>query len=138
MRAAILTAAPDVRRRAAAGLLGMALTLHDLEEAAGYPLTRPTLMSFWPAAPTAQAFWVALAVVTVGGLAVTAWAGSGTASAGKLTMLRAVAVVLLANVLVPHVPAAVVLGGYAPGVVTAVLVNLPVSVLALRLLSHLD
>ena len=37
------------------------------------------------------------------------------------------AAVMLVNVLVPHVPAAIALGGYAPGVVTAVLVNLPYS-----------
>jgi hypothetical protein len=38
------------------------------------------------------------------------------------------AAVMLVNVVVPHVPAAVALGGYAPGVVTAVLVILPYSI----------
>lgn len=39
---------------------------------------------------------------------------------------------MLVNVVVPHVPAALFAGGYAPGVVTAVLVSLPVSLLYLR------
>jgi hypothetical protein len=42
---------------------------------------------------------------------------------------------MLANVVVPHVPAAIVFHGYAPGVVTAVLINLPVmSILVIRML----
>jgi hypothetical protein len=36
------------------------------------------------------------------------------------------------NVFVPHLPAAWVLGGYAPGVVTAVAIQLPFSVFFLR------
>jgi hypothetical protein len=42
-------------------------------------------------------------------------------------------VAVLVNVLVPHVPAAIMFRGYAPGVVTAVLVNLPVLALLTRL-----
>jgi len=34
-------------------------------------------------------------------------------------------VAVLVNVVVPHVPVAIVFRGYAPGVVTAVLINLP-------------
>ena len=33
---------------------------------------------------------------------------------------------MLVNVVVPHIPAAIIFRGYAPGVVTAVLINLPV------------
>lgn len=134
MRPTILGADPDTRRRAAAGLLAAALTLHDLEEALGYPLTRPVLLRSWPAAPPVEAFWAALAVVTGVGVAAAAWAAYGPSSPVKRGVLRAIAAILLINVLVPHVPAAVILGGYAPGVVTAVAVNLPLCLLALRLL----
>jgi hypothetical protein len=42
-------------------------------------------------------------------------------------------VAMLANVFIPHVPASLVFRSYTPGVVTAVLINLPVmSVLATR------
>lgn len=121
-------------RRRAAVLLGTALTLHDLEEAVGYPFARPKVLELWPGAPPAEAFWIALALVTAAGVLAALWAGLGAASGAKTGVLRGIAVVLLANVLVPHVPAAIVLGGYAPGVATAVLVNLPMCLVALRLL----
>jgi hypothetical protein len=122
------------RRGRAAALLAAALTLHDLEEAVGYPLTRPKLLALWPAAPATAAFWAALAGVTVAGVLAALWAGSGAASGAKTAILRTIGWVLLVNVLAPHVPAAFVLGGYAPGAVTAVLVNVPVCIVALRLL----
>ena len=125
---------PDARRGWAAALLAAALTLHDLEEAVGYPAIRPAILEVLPSAPPPEAFWASLAVVTAGGLLAVLWAGSGRVSGAKALTLRAIAGVLLVNVLVPHVPAAIVLGGYAPGVVTAVVVNLPACVLALRLL----
>jgi hypothetical protein len=40
--------------------------------------------------------------------------------------------IFLVNVFVPHVPAALLAGGYAPGVVTAVAVNLPFGILYFR------
>lgn len=132
--AGLFPASPDARRRRAAGLLAAALALHDAEEAFAYPRLRPAILEIIPFAPPAAASWAALAVVTLAGVAAAAWAGRGPASAGKMAVLRAIAAILLVNVLVPHVPAAVVLGGYAPGVITAVALNLPAAVLALRLL----
>lgn len=124
--AGFTSAPPDVRRRRAAALLAAALALHDLEEALGFPLTRAKVVALWPATPAPAAFWMALAAVTALGLLAALWAGSGPASGAKVATLRTIAWVLLVNILVPHVPAALVLGGYAPGVVTAVAVNLPV------------
>jgi Protein of unknown function with HXXEE motif len=40
--------------------------------------------------------------------------------------------VFLANVFIPHIPAMILFGGYAPGGITAVLVNLPLTILALK------
>ena len=129
-----LDALPDTRRRRAAGLLAAVLVLHDLEEAVAYPRMRPAVLEVVPFVPPASVFWAALAVVTLAGVAAAAWAGRGAASVGKTAVLRTIAIILLANVLIPHVPAAVVLGGYAPGVITAVALNLPAALLALRLL----
>ncbi|HSQ19544.1 MAG TPA: HXXEE domain-containing protein [Blastocatellia bacterium] len=43
-------------------------------------------------------------------------------------------IAMLTNVFVPHVTAAILLRGYSPGLVTAVLINLPVmSILAIRM-----
>jgi hypothetical protein len=132
--AGFFPASADARRRRAAGLLAAALALHDLEEAVAYPLLRPAIRGILPFAPPVAAFWASLAAVTLGGVALAMWAGRGPGSAAKAATLRAIALVLLANVLVPHVPAAIVLGGYAPGVATALIVNLPVGLLALALL----
>lgn len=130
----LLSAPPDARRRRAAWLLASALVLHDLEEAVAYPLLRPAIREILPFAPPTTTFWASLAAVTLLGAAAALWAGLGRAGAAKTATLRAIAMILLANVLVPHVPAAIVLGGYAPGVATAVAVNLPVCLFALALL----
>ena len=63
------------------------------------------------------------------------WAVSGAAAAAAVVGVRQrrpalpaiTAATMLVNVVVPHVPAAVRAGGYAPGVVTAVTLVLPVT-----------
>ena len=57
-----------------------------------------------------------------------------TGRAGRIAAWAVVFVqsLFLVNVVVPHVPAALVLGGYAPGVVTAMGVELPFSIYFLR------
>jgi hypothetical protein len=136
--AGLLRLPPDDRRAWAAGMLAAALTAHDLEEAWAYSRLRPALREILPFAPPAEAAWAALAEVTVVGVGLALWAGRGPASAAKMGWLRAIALILLVNVLIPHVPAAVVLGGYAPGVATAVALNLPLGLLALMLLRPRD
>lgn len=118
--------------RLASRLLIAALVLHGLEEAVGFRWRHEAIARRLPLLPPVETFWAALAAVTLAGVLLLLWAGSEPSRDGKRLALRAVAWILLVNVLVPHVPAAVVLGGYAPGVVTAVLVNLPVALLALR------
>jgi hypothetical protein len=132
----LLRAPPHTRRGWAAGLLASALVLHDLEEALAYPRLRPAIREILAFAPPVSAAWTALAAVTVAGAALALWAGRGAGSAAKTVALRAIALILLVNVLVPHVPAAVMLGGYAPGVATAVAINLPVGLFALALLQR--
>ena len=46
-------------------------------------------------------------------------------------MICWIASIFLANVFIPHIPAMIILGGYAPGGLTAVLVNLPLTLLIL-------
>lgn len=87
------------------------------------------------AIPTAPVFHQMLAAVTIAGLVVATWAGSGSESAAKPRALTLFAGLLLANVLLTHLPAAIAMGGYAPGVVTAIGINLPVSIFCLRRLS---
>jgi hypothetical protein len=118
----------------ASGLLLAALTAHDLEEGVGYGLQRPLLTERLPVVFPTPVVWAALVVVTAAGAALLLWAGSGPASPGRIAAVRAIAAILLINVLIPHAPLAWWLGGYAPGVITAVLVNIPVGLTALALL----
>ncbi len=77
-------------------------------------------------------FLVAVTAVTIFGLVL---AALGTGRAPKPWAqdgLRILAWILLVNIVAPHVPAAILAGGYAPGVVTALLLNLPATVWLLR------
>jgi hypothetical protein len=120
-------------------MLLAALALHNLEEGIAYPEMRGTITGVLaargiPLSPAPSTFALALAGLTLGAALLVGWAACGPGTAAKRLALRGFAAVLLVNIVAPHVPAALLLGGYAPGVVTAVAVNLPVGVLAWRLL----
>jgi hypothetical protein len=106
--------------------------LHNLEEAVSYPLMRPEVEQLvQKVAPEVQLpatgdFQLALLLLTVAVAVLLYWAAKTRHENLSWIAIKAVAVVLLANILAPHLPAAVALGGYAPGVVTAVAVNLPI------------
>ncbi len=125
-------------RRPVALLLFAALCLHNAEEAVTFSLYRDSAqhlirsLGWWQfGSPTTAHFRSALIGVTVLSGLLLAFAAAGPGSRWKAWCLPGVAAVLLINVFVPHLPAAVLLGGYAPGVVTAVVVNLPLTVLIL-------
>ena len=116
-------------------LFPIAVTLHNSEEAIWMPgWNAPLLADVVGHPPGVAEIRVALVVFTLAAFAVTylsARRGPGTVWA-YLTFGYIIA--MLANVFVPHVPAAIISRGYAPGVVTAVLINLPVmSILAIRM-----
>ena len=118
-------------RRRASGLLFVAILLHNSEEGIAYPATRPEathlLRQIWPALqlPPPAVFQGALLLLTIVVGAMLSWAAMTRDNRGGWLVVRVTASVLLANVMVPHIPAAILLGGYAPGVVTAVALNLP-------------
>jgi hypothetical protein len=120
-------------RRTAGLAVIAALALHNLEEGVAYALLRDQVESILDAygvtwwRPEPAVFALALTFLTLGVGALAAWAATGVSTSSKIFALRAVAVVLLLNVPVPHLTAAWAAGGYAPGAITAVLVNLPVS-----------
>lgn len=119
-------------------LLAAAFAGHNLEEGFSYPAMRGDIAAkahalgvpWW--SPAAIASSAALLTLTVAGLAAMLWAARGSATGAKRTVVRALAWVMLANVVLPHVPAAFVLGGYTPGLVTALAVNLPLTLWVLR------
>lgn len=125
-------------------LLAAAFAAHNLEEGLAFPAMRDAIAARahawglpWWSPGTATSSAALLVLTVVAGVAML-WAARTPPSDAKRTAVRALAWVMLANILLPHVPAALWLGGYTPGLVTAVAVNLPVSLWALRTTSRPD
>ena len=117
------------------------VAVHNLEEGltakAYFPKVKELLRERVPAImlasmPSPEQFYIALAGATLLPLILTVIATTGKPTRLKSYLVAVIAMGLLLNVFIPHVPAAVALGGYAPGVVTAVFLNLPVSIYFLR------
>lgn len=115
-------------------LFPIAVTLHNGEEAIWMPGWAARHLSRLPLhAPAAPEIRLALLVLTVAGFVVTYLSARRGPQSFWAYLLFGSVVTMLANVFVPHVSAAILFRSYAPGVVTAVLVNLPVmSFLAVR------
>jgi Protein of unknown function with HXXEE motif len=126
----------DASRRAAIIAVPAILTVHNLEELLAMPRVLPTLADRLPEAVrgvfpsiTMAQFAAALAVATV-----VPWALALLALAGRRGALRLLLVVqatMLVNV-ASHLGSAAMLGGYAPGLATALALNLPFSIYLLR------
>ncbi|MFL5539451.1 MAG: HXXEE domain-containing protein [Longimicrobiaceae bacterium] len=109
------------------------LTLHNAEEALFFPRMLPTVAAHLPASlagalPTAQQMHVALAVATVVPWLVWLLGRETRIGVRILLLLQCVVLVNVAW----HVAAAAVLGGYTPGLATALAFNLPFSIYLLR------
>jgi uncharacterized protein with HXXEE motif len=130
---------PTGTRRWAIWLLPVVVALHNLEEAVFFPRYLPRTLGRLPAGVrdwlgpiTMDEMAAALALATVIPLVVSLWAAARPASRTALRLVLALWAILLLNA-VWHVGVALLLfGGYAPGVITAVALNLPLSVLILR------
>jgi hypothetical protein len=126
-------------RRRAIWLLPLVLALHNLEEGIFFPRYMPRVLGRlppsardWIGPVSLREMGVALALATAIPLGFSLWAAARPASRTALWLVLAMWATLLLNA-AWHVAAALVLfGGYAPGVATAVAVNLPLSVLVLR------
>jgi len=115
------------------------MAVHNAEEALFFPRYLPLVLGRLPeawrvvAGPiTLGQVWAALGLVTLIPFGLAAWAALRPRQAAPVWLLLLIQATLLLNVLW-HVTAAVlVFEGYAPGAVTAVLLNLPFSVYLLR------
>ncbi|WNG39415.1 HXXEE domain-containing protein [Archangium violaceum] len=115
--------------RRALWLFPFALTFHNLEEALWLPGWSQQAGALHPPVGTGE-FHFAVGVVTAAGWWLT-WMASRRG--GRWLALAAGSwVLMLLNVLLPHVLATVLMHRYAPGVVTALMLNLPVNALLLR------
>jgi hypothetical protein len=115
--------------------LVVVIALHNAEEgltASRYlPLVReyiarvPALSAAGLVPPSLPRLYVALVVVTVIPALAIAWATTGRDSVAKRVSVIVIAAALLWNVFLPHLSAMIAVGGYAPGGLTALVVNLP-------------
>ncbi|MGB8771434.1 MAG: HXXEE domain-containing protein [Candidatus Korobacteraceae bacterium] len=127
---------PPLSRNAVLALIGITLVLHTVEEYLTVPifLSAPNRLPAWLPPPrlmqNARDIHVALIIATVLPLAVIVWA-----------ILRPFKVLLILALLIEsvllvnagwHLLASAIVRGYAPGVITAVLINLPFGVYVLR------
>jgi len=126
----------SLSRNTVLALIGVTLVLHTIEEYLTFPafLSSANRLPSWlpppGLLPNTQSLHVALVMATVLPLAVITWAILRPRKALLVSVLF-LECVLLVNA-GWHILAAWVTGGYAPGVITAVLINLPFGVYVLR------
>jgi hypothetical protein len=113
-------------------LFPAAVAVHNAEEALMMPRWVHAHGGQLPVAPGAAAIRGALLVLTLAAFLVTALAARAGRQSFWAYLLFGSAAAMLLNVLVPHVPATLFFRTYTPGVVTAVLVNLPVMTLCMH------
>jgi hypothetical protein len=109
--------------------------LHNVEEAFTIPSYLPRVAASFPVhlpADIVPIFFGALTVVTVIPFIVAVWTYARPKSSAALWSLLLVQAVVLVNVFSHAAVAAFVLHGYAPGVLTALAINLPFSIYLLR------
>ncbi|QJE73763.1 HXXEE domain-containing protein [Aerophototrophica crusticola] len=114
-------------------LFASLLLIHNAEEYAFINRLAEALSSRGFRVPVRR-FRVALAVITLAGFALVPLKAAGLASADQL--LAGAAVVMAINVFFPHVLLTAALRRYTAGVVSAVLLVAPTSILTLRAALH--
>jgi len=125
----------EPRRLTGLGIIPIALFVHNLEEALAIGPAMPRLEATWSRLlgrpvllPSAQQYCSALVLVTAIAFGLLLLARLWDQASYALVVLQAV---MALNVLA-HVLGVVLLGGYAPGVITAALVEAPTSVAVLH------
>ena len=112
-------------------LLIVSFILHNLEEAifiCNYPVQSP--VSFIKPASCIQFLW-AVSIITLIVIILFVIASRSNKPAFYLFISTAIASALVLNVIAPHLLVAVYTFNYTPGLVTAVLLNLPLGLLTL-------
>lgn len=128
-----------MRRQPVLWLVPIFLAIHNAEEALFFPRYLPFVLSRLPrgwqalAAPlTTGQVWLALALVTASAFVAAWWADRRPASVVAIWLVLLIQATVLLNALWHAAVAIVLFSGYAPGLVTALLLNLPFSLYLLR------
>lgn len=119
--------------RKAFTVLTAGFVLHNAEEALTMPGQQSVEHFSFVQLPTYNQFLLSVAILTIAALF--AYIAAMRTQNGKtyLFISTAIAAALLFNVFVPHLAAAALTLKYTPGLITAVLLNLPFSILLLKL-----
>ncbi len=107
-------------------LFPIAVALHNAEEAVympGFVSIHGSRLPFHPGSATIR---LGLLLMTFAAAAVTYLSARAGRQSVWAYLLFGSTIAMIANVFVPHIPATLAFRGYTPGVVTAVLINLPV------------
>ncbi len=107
-------------------LFPVAVTVHNAEEFVAMPKWVAEHGGRFPINPGAMKIRLGLLLLTLAAFAVTYWSARRGKQSVWAYLLFGYAAAMLANVFVPHLPATLVFGEYTPGIVTAVLISLPV------------
>lgn len=103
-----------------------AVTLHNAEEAIWMPWWDVRHAAVLPVhSPGAWSIRIALGALTLAAFVVTYLSARRGRQSVWAYLTFGYIVTMVANVFVPHIPAAILFHGYAPGIVTATLINLP-------------
>ena len=109
-----------------------ALTLHNAEEAVFMPRWIAVHGSPLPFHGSVVKIWLGLLLISVGAFVLTRFSDKKGRQSVPAYLLFGCIAALLANVFIPHIPATLLFHTYTPGIVTAVLINLPLCVALLR------
>ena len=118
--------------------VALAVTLHNAEEWLTFPRYGDIGSDFLRrlgiavATPPWAATQIALLLATIGPVAIALYGASRDGSRFWTWVVLFVQLQLGVNVFLPHVPAAFFLRGYAPGLITALAINLPLSIVLAR------
>ncbi|NNF99412.1 MAG: HXXEE domain-containing protein [Desulfobacteraceae bacterium] len=112
-------------------LFCIAITLHNLEEAIWLPGWSNVSKRFHRPVDKVE-FRFAVAVLTLMAYVIAFFSMTGGKGGIGAYLICGYALAMLLNVVFPHIPATLILRRYAPGTATAMLLNLPVSLMLLH------
>ena len=112
-------------------MLAVAITLHLVEEMAWLPAWSKRA-GRWHAPVERQEFNFACVVVLVLVYIMIFFSVRGVPESLSVYLVAGLAVVMLANVIIPHLGATLQMRVYAPGLITSLLLNLPVAFLLIH------
>lgn len=105
-------------------LLPVAITIHMVEEMIWLPKWSQTAGS-WHKPVSSRQFAFASIILIAAAFALTTWAARSEKGGTAVYLTLGLALTMLLNIYFPHVGSAIALKRYAPGIVTGLLINLP-------------